>query len=255
MIKIRLSVVLEAEDLKIPVQYQQTLQGLIYRSLSNPELATFLHDQGYLFNEKRSFKMFTFSRLFGKSVYDSRQRMLTFQGVLRWHISSALTEFIQNLGQAFLLQPAIQLSDQDVTVKEVTYSNSSITSSNCRIRMLSPITVASTFQSTDGKKVTHFFSPDDLVFSHMIEENLKRKYKAFTGQDCTDSFQITPLSVTRKDKVVTKFKGIIINAWAGTYEIRSTPQMLTFAYQAGLGGRNSQGFGMFEVLDEQPPGR
>ncbi|WP_054950068.1 CRISPR-associated endoribonuclease Cas6 [Numidum massiliense] len=243
----RLHVVLEANKLTIPVQYEQIMQGVIYRSLSNPKLTSFLHDSGFQYN-KRSFKMFTFSKLLGAGAYDRETRKLTFDGELKWQVSSALPAFIHDLGQALLLEPSLQLHQQDILVKEVTYRNPTITSATCKIKMLSPITVASTYVGQDGKKLTHFFAPDDLAFSHMVKENLLRKYTAFTGETRTDDFVIRPLSVSRQHKVVTKFKGTIINAWGGIYEVQSTPRMLTFAHQVGLGSRNSAGFGLFELL-------
>lgn len=243
----RLTIMLQTNNLTLPVQYESILQGLIYRSLSNPKLAAFLHNQGYAYH-KRSFKMFAFSKLIGKGRYKRENKTLTFNGDVKWHVSSALEPFIQDLGQAFLLENSLQLHDQHVFVKELTYHHPKVTSSTCRIRMLSPITVASTFEADDGGKVTQYYSPYDVVFSPMVEKNLKRKYEAFTNKVCDDPFEIIPISVKRKDKVVTKFKGTIINAWGGTYELRATPKLINFAHQVGLGGRNSAGFGLFEVI-------
>ncbi|WP_339063934.1 CRISPR-associated endoribonuclease Cas6 [Tepidibacillus marianensis] len=81
-----------------------------------------------------------------------------------------------------------------------------------------------------------------------MTENLKKKYEAYTGKKINGEFRITPLKVTNKDKVITKFKGFIINAWSGIYELRGNPEVLDFAYRVGVGGRNSQGFGMFKII-------
>jgi len=50
--------------LSLPIQYNYTVQGFLYGNIT-PELGEFLHDQGFMF-EKRSFKMFSFSRLQGR---------------------------------------------------------------------------------------------------------------------------------------------------------------------------------------------
>lgn len=243
----RLSVTFETDELILPVQYERALQGLIYHSLSNPELVAFLHERGFTYN-KRTFKLFTFSKLQGKCSYNPKRKTLTFNGDVKWIVSSALPEFIQDLGQALLLEERLELYNQSVKVKEMTYHHSEITESVCRVNMLSPITVASTFDAEGGRKVTQYYSPHDIVFSPMIEKNLKRKYAAFTNEENDDLFEISPVTVSYRHKVITKFKGTIINAWGGTYELRSSPKLLTFAYQVGLGSRNSAGFGLFELV-------
>lgn len=40
----------------------------------------------------------------------------------------------------------------------------------------------------------------------------------------------------------------LIRAWLGTYQIHGKPELISLAYDTGLGSKNSQGFGMFEIL-------
>ena len=49
-------------------------------------------------------------------------------------------------------------------------------------------------------------------------------------------------------KLVTRYKGILITAWYGTYQLTGERKYLDFLYQTGLGAKNAQGFGMFEIL-------
>ena len=50
---------------------------------------------------------------------------------------------------------------------------------------------------------------------------------------------------------MTKFKGqTIIAGWKGIYRLVASEQLLNFLYQTGIGDRNSQGFGMFELYRE-----
>ena len=51
-----------------------------------------------------------------------------------------------------------------------------------------------------------------------------------------------------KDKYVTKYKGFYINAWFGMYVLTGKRQYLDFLYQTGIGSKNAQGFGMFEII-------
>ncbi|MEG6522408.1 CRISPR-associated endoribonuclease Cas6 [Desulfotomaculum sp. 1211_IL3151] len=42
--------------------------------------------------------------------------------------------------------------------------------------------------------------------------------------------------------------GFIIKGWLGDFVICGDWQMLKIAFEAGLGGKNSQGFGMFKTI-------
>ena len=60
-----------------------------------------------------------------------------------------------------------------------------------------------------------------------------------------------PLKVGRRDKYVTKYKGFYLSAWLGEYQLTGPRKNLDFLYQTGLGCRNSQGFGMFEIKENE----
>ena len=47
------------------------------------------------------------------------------------------------------------------------------------------------------------------------------------------------------DKVVTRYKDTWLTGWTGRYALSSAPETLTFLYNAGLGQRNTAGFGIF----------
>jgi len=230
------------------LNYQQILQGFIYNTLNDRDFAHFLHSKGYS-KGNRTFKLFTFSRLSGSYYIDRRNKKIIFENEIDWQISSILPQFIQDLGQSLLTSSDLQLHGQRITIEELKYSQPKMNEDRCQISMLSPITIYSTYEKENGKKITQYFGPHDAVFSHLIEENLKKKYKAYYGEVNEDEeFKIRPVRVSRKDKVITRFKGFIINAWGGTYEIQGSPEMINFAQSVGIGGKNSQGFGMFETV-------
>lgn len=49
-------------------------------------------------------------------------------------------------------------------------------------------------------------------------------------------------------KMVTKYQGHYIIAWYGEYILSGKRKYLDFLYQVGIGAKNSQGFGMIEML-------
>ena len=77
----RIKIVADVGDgLTLPINYNHLLAGVIYRFLakSDPEYASFLHNEGYLAAEKQ-FKLFTFSQLM---VEHRRIKGIKIRGVL-----------------------------------------------------------------------------------------------------------------------------------------------------------------------------
>lgn len=236
---------------KLPVRltfgYQQILQGLIYTTLQDREFSQFLHESGFTVGN-RSFKLFTFSRLEGNYTIDHKAKEIVFYDEFIWRISSVIPQFIQDLGQSLLTSNVLHLNGQAIHVEELSYSTPTISQDTCLINMLSPITIHSTYENEDGQKITQYFDPEDAVFSHLIKENIKKKYEAFCGERHKGEFIIRPVKVNAKDKVVTRFKGFVISGWHGQYELRGSSELIDFAYKVGIGSRSSQGFGMFDVV-------
>ncbi|MED5050726.1 CRISPR-associated endoribonuclease Cas6 [Anoxybacillus rupiensis] len=247
----RLTITMRGQEgpVTLPLHYQQQLQGLLYSSLSDPSFSYFLHEIGFR-KEKRSFKLFTFSRLFGPHRVDVEKKTITFYNEFQWHIGTVLSELTQQLGEYLLLHPSLQIGGQPIMVERVEVEKREIESREVEIEMLSPLTVYSTYETIGGTKKTQFFAPHDEVFSHLIESNFYNKFEAYYGREPKERLKIKPIIVNKKDRVVTTFKGFYITAWQGRYRIISSPENLTFLYRVGLGGRNSQGFGMFRVIRE-----
>ena len=116
-----------------------------------------------------------------------------------------------------------------------------------RIKMLSPVVVYSTFESPDGKKKTYYYSPSEREFSLLISKNLRNKYKAFYGKDFDGEIIVSPEGVRAHHQQITLFKGTVIKGWMGKYLLKGKPELLRFAYDVGIGSKNSQGFGMWAV--------
>ena len=49
------------------------------------------------------------------------------------------------------------------------------------------------------------------------------------------------------DKIVTEF-GRKVDANIGIYKLSGSPELLTFLYRTGMGGRRSEGHGMWEIV-------
>ena len=71
----RLKITFTAAKIRLPIAYQQVLQGVIYKVFSGSDYGTFLHDEGYKVDDK-TFKFFNFSNLHGN--YSIKKDMIEF---------------------------------------------------------------------------------------------------------------------------------------------------------------------------------
>jgi CRISPR-associated endoribonuclease Cas6 len=121
------------------------------------------------------------------------------------------------------------------------------------IKMISPLTVRSAAQGETRNKKNQYFSPNDPDFSKRIWDNLVKKFHAFNGRFPQDNLlQISPLYFSEKQNFhLILLKGYVIKAYSGIYRLTGSPELKRFAYNTGLGERNSMGFGMFELWQEK----
>lgn len=244
----RLTITFKAKNggLRLPINHQEVIQGFVYRSLENTEFATFLHDNGFTY-EKRSYKLFTFSRLNGKYSIRRDDNTIYFSDKVMLSISSVVHDFTSDLSNKFLLSDDLYIAGQPIVVEEVTTKVIKDTGkTNYRIKMLSPITVYSTYENAYGAQKTEFYTPDDPLFSEMIEQNFIKKYTAYHETAPQQPISIRPYKVSERNKVVAKYKNLYITGWTGLYDFTGPFEAIQFLYDSGLGAKNSQGFGMFE---------
>jgi len=244
----------------ITIHYNYYIQGLLYKSIS-PKLAQILHDYGFPI-EKRRFKLFTFSRILSEYRIGNGD-MITFAPPFRLIVSSPMNEFIEEIAEELMRKESVEICSQNVSLNSVEVSDISIDRDRLRIRMLSPVTIYSTLLRGDGKKKTYYYTPFEKEFSRLISENARKKFRAFYEREPGGSLktlplnryprthgeiQLTPLNVNKSNEKIVSYKGTVIKGWTGIYELSGDPELMKLVYDAGLGGKNPQGFGCFEVL-------
>lgn len=228
-------------ELKLPINYQHILQAIIYEGIREiPEYAKQVHDYGY-HKGKRTYKLFQFSLLRGK--YRIEQKKIIFEEDVSFEIRSVDSQLIHTLKDYFE-NKGITYGDQHYTVASVQLEDRTIESEDILVRMKTPITVHATDKFT---KQTVFFRPDEARFAEYVNANFKRKYCAYTGVKPEEDIEIQPVTFSDRDKLVTKYKNFYISGWYGIYRLRGKRRYLDFLYQTGIGEKNAQGFGMFEI--------
>ncbi|NLO89929.1 MAG: CRISPR-associated endoribonuclease Cas6 [Clostridia bacterium] len=233
----------------VPVQYGHLLQGMIYRQMDDPAMRNYLHEQGFVLG-KRRFKLFTFSRLMGEDVvYDKKTRRLILKPPIRLTICSPIPSILQELGTGFMRRGKVRIGSAHLEVKEIATAAPKVSENTIRVRMLSPLVVYSTF-AQDGRKFTYYYSPYEERFSQLIASNLEKKHLLVYGCSCpADGMSERPVKVDERDMKVTYYKETVVKGWLGEYELSGEPELLQLALDAGLGAKNSQGYGCCKLVN------
>jgi CRISPR-associated endoribonuclease Cas6 len=244
--RLRVSLAADRPSIQLPIQYNHLLQGLIYSNLDEA-LASRLHETGYAYGS-RSFKLFTFSRLFGKRSMG--ESFIRFDGPYHFYLSAVDTEILRSLAEHLLKKPTVLLGSTRCRVQEVGVEPEPQIDPTkpIRVRTLSPITAYSTLNTPEGRKKTYYYAPTEREWSEALISNLKRKALALGWvADVDEDLKLAwvkPYKVKSADQKILKFKGTIIKGWTGLYEAKLPDPYFRLAYDAGLGAKNAQGFGM-----------
>ncbi len=244
----RIKLVLTSEEkelIELPLHYNQTVQGMLYKSLPR-FLSEFLHDVGF-FYEKRRFKLFTFSKFISdKQIVKKENKRILLKNPITIYISSAINDVAKQWGDKFLKKDIIKLWKNNLYLEEIEVLTKPEIKEEVIIKTLSPITVYRT-KDRSGKKYTQYYKPNEKEFNELIKLNIKRKYEIITGKKLTDfPFNIFPVSEFKES--LERFKNVFIKGIYGKFKIKTDPEILKTVYDAGLGAKNSLGFGMVEVV-------
>ena len=240
------------DGLTLPINYTHLLAGVIYRFLaeSDPEYASFLHEEGYRAAEKR-FKLFTFSQLMAERRRVTGDK-IHFRSTLTWYVSSPIERFLSHFADTLLTEGRLSLMQRQLPIKDVTIPRIPRFRSEMRFRCLSPI-VMTTTREHHGKQAMHYCMPDDPALSELIRQNLIRKHEAIHGRaphDDTFTFAFDKAYIDRRNGRVTRlvdYKGIKIRGIMCPFRVAGSPALIQIGYECGFGDKNSAGFGMVEV--------
>ncbi len=226
------------DGLRIPFNYNHQLQSAIYAKLAEAGASDFYHDGG--FRSAHSYKAFVFGALNGRHTV--AERHFVFDGEITLEIRSPFFDFCDAVQRSAELSPCIKLFDTVLEIHDISVGNRHFTDGEYRFRTNSPVCVFRT--EPDGN--TTYFSPDSPDFTEYLLLNFRNKFAAITGKDAPE-IVISPQ--LRQRKIVTKFKDTWVNGWKGNYKISGSGQALEFLYNTGLGAKNSQGFGLLDVIE------
>lgn len=234
------------DSIILPLHYNRALQGLIYSLLKEdmPEI----HDQGYS-NGERNFRLFVFSRLFGR-IKELRDGTISFFPPIRFKVDSIINGFVEVLADKAMKADTLRLGSNDLVPAGLSIEKApDVSAGVLRVKAISPITVYSTLTGADGKKKTYYYHPSEKEFPEQIKQNLIKKAGALgMCLPADSSFNLRQLKIRNTDQKIIYYGNYVIKGWLGLYELTGSPDLINLAYTTGIGAKNAQGFGMLETI-------
>jgi CRISPR-associated endoribonuclease Cas6 len=242
---VRLKILLELQKpVLIPWDYRTSLTRAVYEilALSDAEYSRWLHDEGFRRGNK-VYRLFVYSDLQPQHCAPEKEGLRISQW-LTWQVASPdsrfIERFIDGIGKKNHRLSLFQNSCEivDILCMKLSLSLRSLTSAT-----ISPI-VASTYNPGISRHPI-YLSPDQPEFTQALEKNLIAKWEAFHEKHW-NSGEFSIRVWDPKNKLVHVFD-TNIRAWHLKIQMWGSEELVRFAYDAGLGEKNSQGFGMLKV--------
>ena len=236
----------------LPISYQYELSACIYKTIakSNNLYADWLHNNGFT-NDNKRFKMFVFSNLFPqcKAIGD---RMCILSDTMFLYISFLPDKSTEEFVKGIFLDNLLTLGDEKSKVQFQVENIEALATpafSNYEFQTLSPVTVS--IKRENGS--VEYVSPEREDYGRLLTNNLKEKYLAFYGKEFSgdDSYVFELLSPAKSRLItikahtpaMTKVKG-----YQYRFRLKADDKLIHIMCEAGLGEKNSTGFGVVEVI-------
>lgn len=240
----RLRLLLETrEAMTLPWDYRTQLTKTTYEILKAGDrgYSTWLHEHGFCW-EKRTYRLFVYSDLM-LTHWNFSPQGLTDVRWMTWQIGSPDQRFVE----AFLAGlerkgGQLELFGTIVEVVDMVRMEAPERGSGLTFRTVSPIAAS----TGDPNRSRHpiYLRPDQPEFAEALQRNLIAKWQAFHQRGW--SGREFDLRVWNPKQKLVRVFDTNVRAWHLRLQMWGDEELIRFAYDAGLGIKNSQGFGMIE---------
>ncbi|UGV41620.1 CRISPR-associated endoribonuclease Cas6 [Methanococcoides orientis] len=226
----------------IHYDYQYGLASMLYARLASANIT--LADKTH---SHQGFKFYTFSNLIIEDRIPNKHG-LDFNKA-HFFISSPDSEFIRSFTEGLLLEPEFflgRVKKANFIIERIEIIPQLEMSESCKFTTLSPV-YAKTMRKKDGKLVEIDLYPKDSKFYENVHTNLTSRYEEYYGHKVEhDHFEVLEVKNFKPKRVSigNSFRRCSLM----TLELEASPEIVRFAYDAGLGEKNAMGFGCLEVV-------
>ena len=240
----RLKINLKAKNnFKVPFNYNHIVSSIIYNKIIDLDLAHELHTSN-------TFKFFNFSQLNIPKRKIVKDGIISKNGVINFYLSSPNDLLIKNIVSGFVDNLEIKFQNENLFVEKIEALRTPDFKEKSEFITLSPINIRDT-QEIDGKIKRVDLSPSDKFFKG-IENNLVKKYCKFNDLENIDKkIKVYSEMANVKRKRITIPKGpntTYHRAYMMDLILEGDLDLIKFAYDVGLGEKNSMGFGCIKYI-------
>jgi len=258
----------------LPMNYQYPVSAWVYKVLAkaDKEFTAMLHNEGYVLENGKTFKLFTFSKLsFPKHTWKhipKSDRMEVWARKAWLTVSFQLPEQIEKFVMGLFKEQEVFIGDKisGIQMQVVNIENLGQNTAfgqktqdeniTIKFKTLSPIVIG---QDEEGKDYEQYINPMAPGYKSIFTKNLIDKYKAAGGEDVDTNninFEVTKLYTKTELQTIKAFTPAETKIRAYHYEFALTaPQkVIEVGYNSGFGSMNSVGFGFCEVVGEEEVG-
>ena len=232
-------------NFKVPFNYNHILSSIIYNKIVDLDLAHELH-------ASNSFKFFNFSQLNIPQRKIVEDGIISKNGRINFYLSSPDDLLIKNLVNGFIDDLEIKFKNESLIVEKIEALKTPDFTEKSEFKTISPINIRDT-QEIEGKLKRVDLAPSDKFFRG-IENNLIKKYCIFNDIEKTEKqIKVSSEMASVKRKRITIPKGPN-TTYHRTYMmdliLEGDLDLIEFAYDVGLGEKNSMGFGMISYIEK-----
>jgi len=241
--RLKISLSSRSSNYLIPYNYNHILSAIIYRKIADLDLASKLHFS-------RDFKFFTFSQIYAPDWRRTKNGIISRDGKLEFYISSPNDDLIKSLVEGHLENSEVNFKGDKLLVEQIELLKKPLFKENMKMKTMSPV-MARIKREVNGKLKIWDLGPGDERFYESVQKNLINKYVSFYGDFDGDRWvKIRPDMKSAKRRRI-EVKGNYHRGYMMDFEIEANQRLLEFAYDCGLGEKNSMGFGMVELVNKQ----
>lgn len=240
----------------LPINYQFESSAVVYKILSraSKEYSEWLHENGFVLENGKRFKLFTFSplKIEKRRILKESQRLCIFSDTVEWQISFLPEKSTEKFIQGLFSQQTFEIGDRQsrvqFQVQNIEVLPSPAFTEEMEFSAMSPIFIK--YNNPDGP-ASHL-PPTDERAKSIVKDSLLNKYEVFYGKPFATDFNFDIEAQNEpKRKLITIKSGTpeetSIACYLCQFKMKAPMELMKIAYESGIGNENSQGFGCLRV--------
>ncbi|VVB86511.1 Putative CRISPR-associated endoribonuclease-like protein Cas6nc [uncultured archaeon] len=196
----------------------------------------------------QGFKFYTFSNLILMNRFRSESG-LGFEKAY-FILSSPDDRFIKGFAEGLLNKPEFYLDGArgkaGFVIERIEILEEPSFNDECRFKTLSPIYVKTMRKENECLKEVDLY-PTEPKFYENLHKNLADRFREFYGSTPVDRFDVIETAGIKPKR--SRIAGSCRRCSLMSLRIQASPELLKFAYDAGLGEKNAMGFGCMDLIN------